>query len=110
MHERFSLSVCEKESGDDTKPVPHSYVRAFYGFYPAGLRRSGAACLAMAKTDYLAETMAVGTNLALLAGIGMLALLAVSTLVSKRKALVYDTDAFYLYSVLTAEARSTDTF
>lgn len=57
-----------------------------------------AACLAMAKTDYLAETMAVGTNLALLAGIGMLALLAVSTLVSKRKALVYDTDAFYLYS------------
>ena len=55
-------------------------------------------CVAMAKSEYVAETMAVGTNAALLAGIGMLALLTVSTMVTKRKALVYETDAFYLYS------------
>lgn len=48
--------------------------------------------------SYKPAAMAVDTNLALMAGIGMAALFMLTVLLNSRKALVYDTDAHYLFA------------
>lgn len=47
---------------------------------------------------YVPETMRLSANMAVLAGLGMTALLTVTLMMNKRKALVYDTDAYYLFA------------
>lgn len=49
-------------------------------------------------SDAMSEVMNMQFNTALLMGLGVLALLCVTVLMNKRKALVYDTDAFYLFA------------
>lgn len=49
-------------------------------------------------SDAMSEIMNMQFNTALLMGLGVLALLCVTVLMNKRKALVYDTDAFYLFA------------
>ncbi|HIZ66691.1 MAG TPA: putative ABC exporter domain-containing protein [Candidatus Blautia pullicola] len=50
------------------------------------------------SSDQIPQEMLLDTNGAILAGIGMTALLSVTLLLNKRKALVYDTDAYYLFA------------
>lgn len=50
------------------------------------------------SSAYVPETMQISTNMAILAGVGMVALLSVTVILNKRKALVYDTDAHYLFA------------
>lgn len=52
----------------------------------------------LSSSAYVPETMKVSSNMAILAGLGMIGLLSVSVLLNKRKALVYDTDAYYLFA------------
>ena len=49
-------------------------------------------------SDAVSEVMNMQFNTAVLMGLGVLALLCVTVLMNKRKALVYDTDAFYLFA------------
>lgn len=49
-------------------------------------------------SDAMREVMNMQFNTALLMGLGVLALLCVTVFMNKRKALVYDTDAFYLFA------------
>lgn len=49
-------------------------------------------------SDAMSEVMNMQFNTALLMGLWVLALLCVTVLMNKRKALVYDTDAFYLFA------------
>ncbi len=48
--------------------------------------------------SYDPELMGLDANLALMAGIGMTALIMLTVLLNSRKALVYDTDAYYLFA------------
>lgn len=50
------------------------------------------------SSAYVPETMGMQINNALLMGTGCLALLCITVVMNKRKALVYDTDAFYLFA------------
>ena len=50
------------------------------------------------SSAYVPETMGMQINNALLMGTGCLALLCITLVMNKRKALVYDTDAFYLFA------------
>lgn len=45
-----------------------------------------------------AEALKPGTSFAVLGGIGMTAILSLSVMLNKRKALVFDTDAYYLFA------------
>lgn len=52
----------------------------------------------MSSVPYQAETMYLQATMAILAGIGVTAFFSLLSLMSKRKALLYDTDAFYFFS------------
>ena len=51
-----------------------------------------------ASSDNPAAGGTVDTNTAILIGIGMTAIFAFTVMLNKRKALVYDTDAYYLFA------------
>lgn len=50
------------------------------------------------SVPYQPETMYLQTAMAILAGVGVTAFFSLLSLMSKRKALLYDTDAFYFFS------------
>lgn len=50
------------------------------------------------SVPYQSETMYLQTAMAILAGVGVTAFFSLLSLMSKRKALLYDTDAFYFFS------------
>ena len=52
----------------------------------------------MSSVPYERETMYLQTATAILAGVGVTAFFSMLSLMSKRKALLYDTDAFYFFS------------
>ena len=49
------------------------------------------------SVPYQSETMYLQTAMAILAGVGVTAFFSLLSLMSKRKALLYDTDAFYFF-------------
>lgn len=57
------------------------------------------------SSDNPAAEGTVDTNTAVLIGIGMTAIFAFTVMLNKRKALVYDTDAYYLLQAPTPENR-----
>ena len=52
----------------------------------------------ISSVPYQSETMYLQTAMAILAGVGVTAFFSLLSLMSKRKALLYDTDAFYFFS------------
>lgn len=52
----------------------------------------------LSSKEYMAESMRLSTNVAILAGLGIIGLMSITVLVQKRKALVFDIDAFYLFA------------
>lgn len=50
------------------------------------------------SSAYVPETMKLSTNIAILAGLGMTGLMSITVLTNPRKALVFDTDAYYLFA------------
>jgi|GEM_PF-5341007 hypothetical protein len=57
------------------------------------------------SVPYDKETMYLQAATAILAGIGVTAFFSMLSLMSKRKALLYDTDAFYFFPVLIQRRR-----
>ena len=52
----------------------------------------------VSSSTYKPESMGMNANLALMSGIGMAALFMLTVMLNSRKALVYDTDAHYLFA------------
>ncbi len=52
----------------------------------------------VSSVPYYHETMYLQATMAILAGVGVIAFFSLLSLMSKRKALLYDTDAFYFFS------------
>lgn len=57
-----------------------------------------AATVFVSSVPYQHETMHLAATMAILAGLGITACFSIMALMSKRKALLYDTDAFYFFS------------